>query len=129
MFNASFTNSFVRYFLCSFNCSISAIVLFSESQLFSIRLTALYGLSILPAAFSLGQIVNQNTSASKSSFNLSSISFFIHLLLDFLICFNHSCTIILFSQVSLIQSATVHIAAISIDSSIYSFASFSGKYS
>ncbi|MBT3853104.1 hypothetical protein HOF65_03845 [bacterium] len=129
LFIASLTNSFVRYFLCSFSCSISAIVLFSVSQLFNIKLTALYGLSILPAALSLGQIVKPNKSASRSSFILSSISFLIHLLLDFLICFNPSCTIILFSQVSLIQSATVQIAAISIDSVIYFSASLSEKYS
>ncbi|MBT3727622.1 hypothetical protein HOG21_08545 [bacterium] len=129
MFIASFVNSFVKNFLCSFNCSISASVLLSVSQLFNIKFTALYGLSILPAALSLGHIVKPNKSASKSSCILSSISFLIHLLLDFLICFSHSCTIILFSHVSFIQSATVHIAAISIDSFIYSLALLSGKYS
>jgi low affinity Fe/Cu permease len=77
---------------------------------------ALYGVSILPAAFNFGHIVKPNTSASRSVFILSSISALIHFEREYFICFKPSVTIILFSPVNLIQSATVHMAAISIDS-------------
>jgi hypothetical protein len=85
--------------------------------------------SILQAALSFGHIKKLNISLSKSSCIFCSISFLNHLDLDFLICFNQASTIILFSQISNIQSETVQIAVISIVSSIYFFTSFFSKNS
>jgi len=49
-----------------FKSSISLKVDSKVGQLFNNKLTAKYGVSILPAAFNLGQSVNQKISASIS---------------------------------------------------------------
>ncbi|MDR2640938.1 MAG: hypothetical protein LBC61_06690 [Candidatus Peribacteria bacterium] len=66
-----------------------------------------------------------NKSASSSSFNFSSINFLIPELLEFFTCLSHCETIILFSPFNSIQSATVQIAAISIQLCKYNLDSFS----
>lgn len=120
--SASFTKCSVLPFRSVFNASIS---LRSSSTCSSEQmrlLSAISALAIRPAALMRGQIWNPIISVLLSDF--PSISLRSHGERDFGSCLSQSCTIVRFSQVNGIISATVPSAAKSINDSMISKYSF-----